>query len=103
MKKVFKEDSKEYKLWSEIINDIYLEFDTTDDASKADDLTNKIEKLIDLISLPVEAVVGKPQCSWVENEIRCKEKAEHHIQGSLINLCDKHNKILNDDIDALFD
>jgi hypothetical protein len=54
----FREDSEEYKLWSEIVNDIYLEYDTTDNASEADSLTEKIEKLLDLVSRPVEPEVS---------------------------------------------
>ena len=46
----FKIDSEQFKLWSEIINDIYIHYNTTYDVSQADDLTYKIEKLIELIT-----------------------------------------------------
>lgn len=77
MRTKFKEASEEYKLWCEIINDIYLEFDTTNDASEADDLTNKIEKLIDLISLPVEAKVMQKIAEAIcieDNDLRYGER-----------------------------
>lgn len=54
----FKEDSEEYKLWCEIINDIYLEYDRTNNGEDATALTEKIEKLMDKISSPVETRVS---------------------------------------------
>lgn len=57
MKIKFEEDSLQYKLWCEIVNDVYLEFDTTNDASKADDLINKIERLLNLV-MPNEVLAG---------------------------------------------
>ena len=49
------------------------------------------------IDLPI-----KKQCTWVENGIRCKNKGTHQEPGSLINLCNKHHKELNDSIKDLF-
>ena len=37
------------------------------------------------------------ECTWDG----CKNEAKHQKQGSLIALCDKHEKILNDDIEKL--
>jgi len=43
-------NSNEYKLWCQIINDIYMEFDTTIDAEMANKLVDKIQKLLELVS-----------------------------------------------------
>ena len=54
----FKEDSEEYKLWSEIVNDIYLEYNTTNEPEKANELTEKIEKLLEIVSNRFEQQVN---------------------------------------------
>lgn len=47
---LFGEDTEKYSLWCEIVNDVYMEYDDTNDASKAEDLMHKIEKLLKLVS-----------------------------------------------------
>lgn len=39
-----------------------------------------------------------PKCTWKN----CKNVAKHKRKGSLINLCDKHHKQLEDEIKGLF-
>ena len=50
IKLMFGEDTEKYSLWGEIVNDVYMEYDDTSDASKAEDLMHKIEKLLKLVS-----------------------------------------------------
>lgn len=43
-------DTVKYGLWCDIVNDVYMEYDDTSDASKAEELMSKIELLLDLVS-----------------------------------------------------
>jgi len=50
LKLTFGEDEAKLNLWSEIVNDVYMEYDSTSEGEKAEILMGKIEKLLVLVS-----------------------------------------------------
>ena len=50
IKLMFGEDTEKYSLWCEIVNDVFMEYDTTSEGEDAQILIDKIERLLKLVS-----------------------------------------------------